>query len=55
MDFVTHFYDNPAYPNNTYTVAPENPALGFYEKAGFTRVGTEAGALGDLLVMEWTL
>ena len=30
------------------TVAPENPALGFYEKA-------EAGALGDLLVMEWTL
>ena len=21
MDFVTHFYDNPAYPNNTYTVA----------------------------------
>ena len=37
------------------TVAPENPALGFYEKAGFVRVGTEAGALGDLLVMEWTL
>lgn len=37
------------------TVAPENPALGFYEKAGFTRVGTESGALGDLLVMEWTL
>ena len=21
MDFITHFYDNPAYPNNTYTVA----------------------------------
>ena len=37
------------------TVAPENPALGFYEKAGFVRIGTEAGALGDLLVMEWTL
>ena len=37
------------------TVAPENPALGFYKKAGFTRVGTEAGALGELLVMEWTL
>ena len=37
------------------TVAPENPALGFYEKAGFTRVGAEAGALGELLVMEWTL
>lgn len=37
------------------TVAPENPALGFYEKAGFVRVGTEAGALEPLLVMEWTL
>ena len=37
------------------TVAPENPALGFYEKAGFTRIGTETGALGELLVMEWTL
>lgn len=37
------------------TVAPENPALGFYERAGFVRVGTEAGALGDLWVMEWTL
>ena len=21
MDFITHFYDNPAYPNNTYSVA----------------------------------
>lgn len=37
------------------TVAPENPSLGFYEAAGFVRVGTEAGALGELLVMEWTL
>ena len=37
------------------TVAPENPALGFYERAGFVRVGTETGALGDLMVMEWTL
>ena len=36
-------------------VAPENPALGFYERAGFVRVGTETGALGDLMVMEWTL
>ena len=37
------------------TVAPENPAVGFYEKAGFRRVGTERGAVGSLLVMEWTL
>ena len=37
------------------TVAPENPALGFYERADFVRVGTETGALGDLMVMEWTL
>lgn len=34
------------------TVAPSNPALGFYENTGFVRVGTEAGALGPLLVME---
>ena len=25
MDFVTHFYENPAYPNSTYTVG--HPAL----------------------------
>ncbi len=37
------------------TVAPENPAVGFYEKEGFRRVGTAPGALGELLVMEWTL
>ena len=34
------------------TVAPGNPALGFYEKVGFSRVGTEPGALEDLYVME---
>ena len=34
------------------TVAPGNPALGFYEKLGFVRAGTEAGALEDLYVME---
>ncbi len=37
------------------TVAPTNPALGFYEKTGFRRVGTEPGALEDLFVMEMTL
>ena len=34
------------------TVAPSNPALGFYRWAGFTRVGTEPGAVEPLLVME---
>ena len=34
------------------TVAPGNPALLFYEKTGFVRVGTEAGALEELYVME---
>ena len=37
------------------TVAPGNPALGFYLKTGFVRVGTEPGALEDLCVMERTL
>ena len=37
------------------TVAPGNPALGFYEKIGFVRVGSEAGALEDLFVMEQKL
>ena len=34
------------------TVAPGNPALTFYQKLGFSRVGTEAGAFEDLFVME---
>ena len=34
------------------TVAPGNPALGFYKKQGFTAVGTERGALEDIFVME---
>ena len=34
------------------TVAPKNPALGFYERLGFRCVGTEPGALEDLYVME---
>jgi len=37
------------------TVAPGNPALGFYERLGFVRAGTEAGALEDLYVMEQKL
>lgn len=37
------------------TVAPENPALGFYEALGFARVGTERGAREDLYVMEMAL
>ena len=37
------------------TVAPGNPALAFYEKAGFVRVDTEPGALEPLLVMEMTI
>lgn len=37
------------------TVAPGNPALGFYQKHGFVPVGTEPGALEDLVVMEKTL
>ena len=34
------------------TVAPGNPALGFYERLGFVRVGSEPGALEALFVME---
>ena len=34
------------------TVAPSNPALGFYRWAGFTQAGTEPGAVEPLLVME---
>ena len=34
------------------TVAPKNPAVGFYEKLGFRRAGTEPGALEDLYIME---
>ena len=34
------------------TVAPGNPALAFYEKLGFSRVGTEAGAFEDIYLME---
>ncbi len=34
------------------TVAPSNPALGFYRWAGFSRVDTEPGAVEPLLVME---
>ncbi len=34
------------------TVAPSNPAKGFYEKAGFVPAGREPGALEDLIVME---
>ena len=34
------------------TVAPGNPALGFYKKQGFVPAGTERGALEDLYVME---
>ncbi|MBR6114785.1 MAG: GNAT family N-acetyltransferase [Oscillospiraceae bacterium] len=34
------------------TVAPGNPALGFYERTGFVRAGTEPGALEPLYVME---
>ena len=37
------------------TVAPANPAVFFYEKLGFVRVGTEPGALEDLYVMELPL
>ena len=37
------------------TVAPRNPALGFYEHLGFYRIGTEPGAQEDLLVMERTI
>jgi ribosomal protein S18 acetylase RimI-like enzyme len=34
------------------SVAPGNPAVAFYEKLGFRRVGTEPGAFEDLYVME---
>ena len=34
------------------TVAPSNPALGFYRWAGFAEADTEPGALEPLLVME---
>ena len=34
------------------TVAPSNPALGFYRGAGFTQADTEPGAVEPLLVME---
>ena len=34
------------------TVAPSNPARGFYEKAGFVVTGTDAGAVEPLLIME---
>ena len=37
------------------TVAPGNPARGFYEKAGFEVTGTESGAVEPLLVMEMAL
>lgn len=37
------------------TVAPGNPALGFYEHLGFCRAGTAPGALEDLYVMELEL
>lgn len=37
------------------TVAPGNPALGFYKNHGFVPVGTEPGALEDLVVMEKAL
>ena len=33
----------------------KTPRWAFTKRRGFVRVGTEAGALGDLLVMEWTL
>ena len=34
------------------SVAPANPAVAFYEKLGYRRVGTEPGALENLYVME---
>ena len=37
------------------TVAPENPAVAFYERMGFRCTGTEPGALEDLYVMELEL
>lgn len=37
------------------TVAPSNPALGFYERLGYVCAGAEPGALEDLCVMEKTL
>lgn len=37
------------------TVAPGNPAMGFYKKHGFVPVGMEPGALEELVVMEKTL
>ena len=37
------------------TVAPNNPARGFYEKAGFVVTGTESGAVEPLLLMEMPL
>ena len=37
------------------TVAAENDALGFYEWAGFRRVGTTMGALGELYIMELSI
>ena len=37
------------------TVAPGNPAVGFYERLGFRRVGSESGALEVLFVMEMEL
>ncbi len=37
------------------SVAPQNPALGFYEHLGFVRCGTEPGALEPLLMLEQDL
>lgn len=34
------------------SAAPDNPAMAFYEKAGFARADTQPGALGPLWVME---
>lgn len=34
------------------TVAPSNPALGFYERLNFRRMGTTPGAVESLLMME---
>ena len=34
------------------TVAPRNPAVHFYKRLGYQAVGTERGALEDLIVME---
>ena len=37
------------------SVAPANPAVGFYREVGFSPAGTEAGALEPLTVMEMPL